>query len=152
MTTDGASAAAELIGFFGEGEGSPSLGQWRALVEAPDPGPICVVNFVKLRAQARYEAGATDSPCTGTEAFLRYGAGSVPRILAVGGTVVFAGPQERTLIGADEDWDVIVVVTYPDRAALLRLFRDAEYRAAFRHRRAGVERYRAVISASSSRS
>ena len=78
---------------------------------------------------------------------MRYGAGSAPRIHAMGGTMTFAGRQERTFIGADEDWDVIVTATYPDRRAFVRLFLDPDYRAAFQHRRAAVERYRAVIAA-----
>lgn len=145
--TDADAMAAELAAFYGEGDGAPTHAQWRDLAAAPDGGPICVVNFVKMRAEAQYPPGAADAPCSGMAAFMRYAAGSTPRIGAVGGAVTFGGRQERTFIGPDEDWDVIVVATYPNRASFLRLFQDPEYREAFRHRRAGVERYRAAIGA-----
>jgi len=139
--------AADLAAFYGDGEGTPTTAQWQALLSAPVEGAICVVNFVALRGEARYEPGAAEPPCTGLDAFLRYGAASVPRIHAVGGSMTFAGRQDRVFIGTDEAWDAIVVARYPDRRSLLRLFFDPEYRAAFRHRRAAVERYRAVIVA-----
>lgn len=139
------SIAAELAAFFREGEGTPTAQQWRGLIEAPDSGPIGVVNFIKFRREAIYEADAADKPCTGAEAFMRYGAKSAPRIAAAGGTMTFAGRFERTIIGADEDWDALIVANYPNRKSFLQLFHDPEYRDAFRHRRAAVARYRAVV-------
>ena len=144
---DGAAVAAELTAFYGDGQGTPTQAQWRDLVSAEAGGPICVVNFVKLRAQAQYPADAADPEASGLQAFMRYGAGSAPRIQAVGGTMTFGGRQERTFVGDHEDWDIIITATYPDRRAFLRLFLDPAYRDAFRHRRAAVDRYRAVIGA-----
>jgi uncharacterized protein (DUF1330 family) len=141
------SIAAELAAFFREGEGTPTAQQWRALIEAPDSGAIGVVNFIKFRHEAIYEAGAAEKPCSGAEAFMRYGARSAPRIAAVGGTMTFAGRFERTIIGADEDWDAVIVANYPNRKSFLQLFQDSEYRDAFRHRRAAVARYRAIVGA-----
>ena len=140
-------SAAELAAFFHEGEGTPTAQQWRGLIEAPDTGPICVVNFIKFRREANYESNASDTPCTGAEAFMRYGAKSAPRIAAVGGTMIFAGRFERTIIGADEDWDAVILASYPNRKSFLQLFHDAEYRDAFRHRRAAVAHYRAIVGA-----
>ena len=145
--SDGERLAAELTAVFDEGEGTPTHAQWRELIAAEPGGPICVVNFVKLRPQARYPAEAAEPEASGLQAFMRYGVGSAPRIQAVGGTMTFAGRQERTFIGADENWDIIVTATYPDRRSFVRLFLDADYRDAFRHRRAAVDRYRAVIGA-----
>ena len=78
---------------------------------------------------------------------MRYGAKSAPRIVAAGGTMTFAGRFERTIIGADEDWDALIVANYPSRKSFLQLFHDPEYRDAFRHRRAAVARYRAIVGA-----
>ena len=144
---DAEALAAELADFYGDGEGTPTRAQWREVIAADDAGPICVFNFVKLRGAAQYPADSGEGPASGVQAFMRYGAGSAPRIHAVGGTMTFAGRQERTFIGADEDWDVIVTATYPHRRAFVRLFLDPAYREAFRHRRAAVDRYRAVIAA-----
>jgi uncharacterized protein (DUF1330 family) len=137
--------ATELTAFFGDGSGVPTQAQWRDLIAAEAGGAIQVINFIKLRTQAQYPEG--EAAATGLQAFMRYGAGSTPRIHAVGGTVTFGGRQERTFVGDAEDWDVIVTATYPDRRALVRLFLDPHYREAFPHRRAAVERYRAVIAA-----
>lgn len=147
--SNGEAMAAELTAFYGDGRGTPTHAQWQALITAEAGGPIHVINFVKLRAQARYDTDAAEPETTGLQAFMRYGAGSAPRIQAVGGTMTFGGRQERTFIGDDEDWDIIVTATYPDRRSFVRLFLDADYRDAFRHRRAAVDRYRAVIGAAS---
>lgn len=140
--------AAALAAFYGDGECAPTRAQWRDLLAAPDGGPICVVNFIKLRPAALYAAEAADAPCSGLEAFMRYAAVSTSRIGANGGNVVFGGRKERGFVGIDEDWDVIVIANYQSRAAFLGLFRDEAYREAYRHRRAAVARYQAVIGAS----
>jgi uncharacterized protein (DUF1330 family) len=144
---DSEALAAELTAFYGDGHGTPTHAQWRDLVAAEAGGAICVVNFVKLRPQALYPADAAEAEASGLQAFMRYGAASTPRIQAMGGTMTFGGRQERTFIGDDEDWDIIVTATYPDRRSFVRLFLDPDYRDAFRHRRAAVDRYRAAIGA-----
>ena len=136
--------AEELVGVFGDGGGMPTAAQWRAMAEGPD-GPVCVMNLVKLKPQADYGPGADEPARSGLEALMQYGAGSNPRIAALGGTVAAAGLTRGVIVGRDEDWDVGIVVNWPSRAAMLALYRDEAYQAAFRHRRAAVERYRAVM-------
>ena len=60
--------AAELAAFYGDGEGTPTRAQWREVIAAEAGGPICVVNFVKLRREARYPADADHGPATGPQA------------------------------------------------------------------------------------
>lgn len=60
---------------------------------------------------------------------------------------MLTGPFEATLIGEDEDWDIVAIGTYPDRAALLALFDGEAYRAAWADRTAAVARQRVVIAA-----
>ena len=137
----------ELTAFFGEGAGLSTAAQWRALLAGPAETPICVINQVKLRPAADYGPGSAEPSRTGLEAFMQYGAGSTPRIVANGGTVVFGGGMQPLLVGEDEAWDIGVVVNWPNRRALLALFQDPAYRAIFHHRRAAVERYRASVIA-----
>lgn len=139
--------AAELADHFGEGSGMPTAAQWRAVLAEPASSPICILNLVKLRAEADYGPGSAEPARSGLEAFGLYAAGSVPRIMAAGGSVVFHGAVESVLVGDDAEWDTAVVVTWPNRAALLSLFQDPAYRAAFPHRRAAVDRYRATVVA-----
>lgn len=134
----------DLVSAFGDGDGVPTAAQWRSLLEGPGEGPVCVLNLIKLRERAD-EAG---EPRSGLEAILAYGAGSVPRIQAAGGSVLFYGRAEAQIIGAgDEDWDLVVVASYPSRQAFVSLFLDPEYRQVFPHRRAAVARYKAFLAA-----
>lgn len=138
-------AVAELAAHFGEGAGMPTAAQWSGILAGPAEAPICIINLVKLRPQA-------DGPeaRTGLEAFMQYGGGSLPRIAAHGGTMVFSGAVAGLLVGDDaQDWDIGVVVSWPNRAAMLSLFQDPAYREAFPHRRAAVDRYRATVIAAS---
>src|SRR5688572_21788962 len=106
----------ELVGVFGNGGGMPTAAQWQALAQGPD-GPICVLNLVKLKPQADYGPDSDEPVRTGMEALMLYGAGSGPRIAALGGTVLGQGLARGVLVGSDEDWDVGIIVSWPSRAA-----------------------------------
>ncbi|WP_421938200.1 DUF1330 domain-containing protein [Pelagibius sp.] len=58
----------------------------------------------------------------------------------VGGRFLLLAPFESALMGAEEDWDLVVVGTYPDSKALLALHEDADYRSVYPHRSAALER------------
>ncbi len=49
----------------------PTADQVRALRDATTTGPVTMVNLLKYRAEARYDAG-TEPPCSGREAYARY--------------------------------------------------------------------------------
>ena len=67
------------------------------------------------------------------------------RLAAVGGRFVMQGFHLGSLWGQDDPWDLVVVADYPSPDSLLELLADHEYRAAFVHRRAAVERQRVAI-------
>lgn len=136
--------AAGLASWYGETTG-PTAAQWRRVLSGPAGSSITLINFFKLRPVARY-AGIDDAP-SGMEAMMRYAAVSGPTLAKVGGRFLLTGPFEATFIGEDEKWDLIAIAAYPDRAALLALFDDDAYRAAWAHRVAAVERQRVVIAA-----
>ena len=139
-----AARAAELTQWYGVAAG-PTLTQWRRVLERPEGSPVTVINFFKLRPRAEYAAGG--DPVSGLEAMMRYAAVSGPTLEKVGGRFLLTGPFETTLIGDDEDWDLVAIGAYPSRAALLALFDDVAYRDAWAHRVAAVERQRVVIAA-----
>lgn len=124
---------AELSGWYGSGSG-PDPAQWRRVVAGPAGSPLTLINLFKLRPD-------------GMEAMMRYAAVSGPALERVGGRFLLTGPFEATLIGEDEDWDIVAIGTYPDRAALLALFDDQAYRAAWADRTAAVARQRVIIAA-----
>ena len=139
---------AELVAAYGNGAdgAAPTPRQWAALLARPADAPISLVNHFELRDAADY-GGAADAPTepgSGREAFMRYSAVSGPCLEKAGGRFLLLGPFEGGVIGADEDWDLVVVGRYPTTDALFALFDAPEYRAAWMHRRAAVARQRVL--------
>lgn len=139
---------ATLTGWYGDGADGcgPTAAQWWHILERDADRPLTLVNFFKLRDRADYPDGkGPDDPGSGQDAFDRYAAVSVPTLQKVGGRFLLAAPAERMLVGADDDWNMVVVASYPDSAALLALFEDPDYRACFIHRTAACARQKVVV-------
>jgi uncharacterized protein (DUF1330 family) len=103
------------------------------IASLPDAGPVVMVNFLRLRDRAAYK---------------RYSELTMPLIKARGGTVLWAGNGEAVAFGdahADQ-WDYVVLVRYPSRAAFLDMMGSPEYATANVHREQAVQRH--VILAS----
>ncbi len=82
------------------------------------PGPIHMLNLVRLRAQAAYPDGRK---ATGAEAYAAYGRESGPVFERLGGRIVWQGRFELMLIGpAEERWDHCFIAEYPTRRRLRR--------------------------------
>ena len=138
-----------LLARYGDGmDGSaPTLDQWTRLLEGAPENPIAVINFFKLRGEARYGAGdeVAEEATSGGEAMMQYAAVSGPALERVGGSFLLMGSYEASLMGEDESWDMVAIGSYPSRHALLELFEDEAYAKAYAHRRAAVERQRVVV-------
>jgi uncharacterized protein (DUF1330 family) len=122
----------------------PMADQVRALRDAPDGGPITMVNLLKFRAQARYEDG-NEAPCSGRDAYARYKHAFTETVGAVSqAQVLYQGPVQQVFIGRagqpEADWDEVLIVRYPSRRHFLAMMADPTYREALRHRYAGLER------------
>jgi len=106
------------------------------------PGPIDMLNLVRLRARAAYPDGRA---ATGAEAYAAYGRESGPVFQRLGGEIVWRGAFELTLIGPnDERWDHCFIARYPSVAAFVEMIRDPVYREAVKHRQAAVEDSRLI--------
>jgi len=106
------------------------------------PGPIHMLNLVKLRARAAYPDGRE---ATGAEAYAAYGRESLAVFSRLGGSVVWRGRFELMLIGPkDERWDLCFIAEYPSVAAFVAMLRDPVYREAVKHRQAAVEDSRLI--------
>ena len=106
------------------------------------PGPIHMLNLVRLRAEAAYEDGRK---ATGAEAYAAYGRESVPVFARLGGRIVWRGSFEQMLIGPGEErWDLCFIAEYPSPEAFVAMIKDPEYRRAMVHRQAGVEDSRLI--------
>ena len=106
------------------------------------PGPIHMLNLVRLRKQAAYPDGRK---ATGAEAYAAYGRDSGPVFRRVRGRVVWQGRFELMLIGPQEErWDICFIAEYPSVAAFVEMIRDPVYREAVKHRQAAVEDSRLI--------
>ncbi len=121
----------------------PTTFQLRRFREADQDTPISMVNLLKFRDQAEYGSGVAENRerLTGREAYQRYATVALNKILENGGSIDFLAPSEQCFVGCDEDeWDQVVIVRYPSRAAYLAGFNSDEYQEAIRHRIAGLEK------------
>lgn len=89
-----------------------------------DGEPVVLVNlldFVTAEARSRY--------------FAEYAAQALRLVGAHGGSVLWSGPVDQHLVGtAGGEWDYLVLVRWPSRAAFVRMLESDDYRALHRIR------------------
>ena len=126
----------------------PSAEKFAAFMESPPVGrPVVMLNLLRYRERAEYPANFDAAPCSGEEAYQRYGAIAAQRIASVGGRVVWAGKADLTLIGPDdENWDTVVLVEYPSKQAFAEMIQQPEYMAVAPHRTAALADSRLVAT------
>ena len=103
--------------------------------------PILMLNKLKFYDQARYAVGhpLANTPMTGAEAYANYGTDSGPIFSQVGGSIIWRGNFESTVIGpSDESWDQVFIARYPNAGAFLEMVTDPVYQEAVKHRQAAV--------------
>jgi len=114
----------------------PTREQMAAFRAIERPGPIHMLNLVRLREKAAYEDGRE---ATGEEAYRAYARESGAVFRRVGGKQFWLGKFELTVIGPpDERWDKVFIAEYPSGDAFVEMLRDPAYREAVKHRQAAV--------------
>ena len=117
---------------------TPGPEQAAAFFTGAEDGPFVMVNLLRFRERAAYADGA-DAQLSGREAYARYGAGVQACLAAVGGRQIYAGAMAELLIGTvDEPWDMVALIEYPSRAAMLAMIQSPAYQAIEKHRHAGL--------------
>ncbi len=112
-----------------------------------DGGPIVMINLLRYRERAAYAAADAETPCSGREAYLRYGAVAGQMVARYGGGMVAGGPARATVIGPEsERWDDFVLVRYPSRKAFFDMISDPEYQACVHHRSAALADSRLIAT------
>lgn len=120
----------------------PTKASFAAFRENDRPGPIQMLNLVRLHAEARYPDGRK---ATGAEAYEAYGRESGPVFARLGGKIAWQGRFEQMVIGpTDERWDLCFIAEYPSVSAFVEMLRDPVYREAVVHRQAAVEDSRLI--------
>jgi uncharacterized protein (DUF1330 family) len=124
-----------------DGAINPTRAQFDAFKALDRDHPIEMLNLVRFRDRARYPA---DHPLageglSGAQAYASYGRESAPVLERVGGSILWRGSFQCTLIGPqDEAWDACFIARYPTAHAFLAMISDPEYQNAVVHRSAGV--------------
>jgi len=117
---------------------NPNETQMKEFMEGDADSPIHMVNLLKFKEKAEYEDGRETS-LSGAEAYAIYGQEVQGHVKKVGGSGVFSGQVSRLMLGeVDELWDMIAVVTYPSRKAMLAMITDPDYQESAKHRQAGL--------------
>ena len=94
-----------------------------------------MLNLLKFKEKADGGAGS------GGQEYKKYGDAAVEMIEQRGGKVIWSGRAEQVLIGdPTEDWDVVLLVQYPSRAAFIEMVTTPEYEQAHEHRESGLDR------------
>ena len=119
---------------------NPSREQLAAFAEQmPDDAPILMLNLLRYREAADYPADSEHAPCSGREAYRRYSRTALAKVQGVGGRVELLAAAQVALIAPEgEQWDELLLVRYPSKAAFLGMLADPEYRAATIHRTAAL--------------
>lgn len=121
----------------------PNPHQLEAFRGADQSQPISMVNLLKYREHAQYDATAPESAegLSGRDAYNRYAKVAMDKIKHNGGAIEFLSQSQQCFVGGDnDDWDQVVIVHYRSRADYLKGFDSPEYQDAIRHRIAGLHK------------
>ena len=120
---------------------NPSRTQFDAFKSLDRDHPIEMLNLVRFRQTAEYpdDHPLSGQDVSGAEAYASYGRESAPVLARVGGTILWRGDFQATVIGPEaEAWDACFIARYPTAHAFLAMISDPEYQRAVIHRTAGV--------------
>jgi uncharacterized protein (DUF1330 family) len=113
----------------------PNKAQFVELMEAPDDGPVVMLNLLKFKTRANGTDGS------GASEYAKYGDAAIEMVEARGGKVLWMGRADQILIGDPaQDWDSVALVQYPSRKDFVEMVSTPEYEQAHEHRESGLER------------
>jgi uncharacterized protein (DUF1330 family) len=125
----------------------PDRSQFDAFKDLDRDAELNMLNLVQFRDLANYPGDhqlARDG-LTGAEAYQNYGKETASILEKVGGSILWRGAFELTLIGpSDETWDVMFIARYPNAHAFLAMVSDPDYQKAVVHRQAAVKTSRLI--------
>ena len=120
----------------------PTQAAGRAFFQRGIAGPVVMLNLLRFRAVADYAANpelAPPAPISGTEAFDRYVAHTLPYLARSGGSLMFVAEGGPFLIGpAEERWDRVMLVRQSSAQSFLAFAEDVGYLAGLGHRTAAL--------------
>lgn len=116
-----------------------------AFASLPD-GPVDMFNQLRFHRTAHYPEASGKTPCSGREAFARYAELLTPLLAEFGGCLrIWQGQVHAELTRSGEQWDVMMVVRYPNAAAVTGLLSHPGFHAIHPHREAAIADSRTFI-------
>jgi uncharacterized protein (DUF1330 family) len=120
----------------------PSQEALAAFFSSPPLGPVVMLNLLRFRDEADYTRSpqlAPSSPVSGEEAYRLYAGATMPFLAKAGADVIYQGKSNAFLIGpSDENWDLVLLVRYPDVQAFMGMVTNPDYLAGAGHRTAAL--------------
>ena len=116
------------------------------LARIPTDTPVTMLNLLKYSDVAKYPENFEAQPCSGKHAYTnRYLQQSKIHLANLGATILFEGPVCASLLAPEtEEWDSVIIVTYPSIEIFLQMGAAAEYEELLIHRAAGLEDARLI--------
>lgn len=134
------------LGQHGLDKLNPSESQLRNLLANDLGGPLQFINMLAFHDTAQYGDNSDAATVSGEEAYNRYGAVAIQHVMERGGTLFAMNTVEQTLIGADDGWQQIIIVQYPNVDAFIDMLCTPSYQAALHHRDAGLKATKLLVS------
>ena len=112
----------------------PNADQFTAYATSDLEGEVVMLNLLKFRSSGR------DDSESGRDAYTRYSDTVAKMVESQGGRLVWGGSARHVFIGDVDanDWDAVVLVSYPSRQAFLDMVSTPEYDKAHEHRSDGL--------------
>lgn len=109
----------------------PTPEQIQAFLSADIQGPIHMLNLLKFKKDG------------GRESYAKYSDNTTPLLTERGGKVVYHAQGKAAVIGG-EQWDVVLIVEYPNRDAFFDMIQSEQYKAGQHLRTEALEDSRLV--------
>lgn len=117
-----------------------------------DASPIVMLNLLRYRERADYGDRTDAAPCSGRDAYYGRYLPAFNQVAAAEGvagiSIVYAGAVLAHVVApADEQWDDVAIVHYPDFATFRRITESPHYAAdAAPHRHAALADWRLIAT------
>jgi uncharacterized protein (DUF1330 family) len=95
----------------------PTGSDLKRFLEDDPGGPVTMLNLLRFK------------PDGGRESYNKYAKAIIPFLEKVGGEVLYLGDTSTPLVQppSGNDWDAVLLVTYPSRQAFSQMVADPEY-------------------------
>ncbi len=120
---------------------TPTREQFTEFAHGRSEGEVVMINLLHFARSDDEEPGGREASA-GRGAYRDYSDQVVKMVEDRGGKVIWTGRPEQVLIGDDEGdaWDLVALVSYPNRAAFIDMVTSPTYEQAHTHRERGLDR------------